>query len=193
MESLKSFLLALGIPGLFVIVVLDSAGVPMPGGPDAVVMLLSWQRPAWVPIVALTAALGSTLGCYFLYLVGKKSGDIALRRFDAKKREGVEETLRRNEVLALLAAVLGPPPFPTKIFILTAGAVHMSWKRFVVTVFSGRAVRYLAEGYLGARFGDDAAEILRTHYPAILIAVLGLAAIVLVLRHFLQSRQADAT
>ena len=50
MEALKNYLLALGIPGLLVIVAIDSAGVPIPGGPDALVMLLSWQRPAMMPV-----------------------------------------------------------------------------------------------------------------------------------------------
>lgn len=46
LETLKNKLLTLGIPGLFLISFLDSAGVPLPGGVDLVMMLLSWQRPA---------------------------------------------------------------------------------------------------------------------------------------------------
>ena len=64
-ESLKNLLLTLGVPGLFFICVLDSAGVPLPGGPDAVVMLLSWQHPNLLIWIALTAAAGSTIGNWF--------------------------------------------------------------------------------------------------------------------------------
>jgi membrane protein YqaA with SNARE-associated domain len=164
----------------------------MPGGPDALVMLLSWQRPAMMPIFALTAALGSVLGCYILYLVGRKGGDVALSRFSPERRDRVMAKMRKNDILAVFVAVIGPPPFPTKVFILTAGAIHMSWKRFVAAVFAGRMMRFTAEGYLGARFGDEAAEILAEYYPAILIALLVGATFIIAIRYFMQSRPADA-
>jgi len=192
MEALKNYLLALGIPGLFVVVAIDSAGVPIPGGPDALVMLLSWQRPAMMPIFALTAALGSVVGCYILYLVGRKGGDVALSRFGPERRERVMAKMRRNDLLAVFVSVIGPPPFPTKVFILTAGAIRMSWKRFVAAVFAGRLLRFLAEGYVGAHFGDRAAEILSKYYPTILITLLVGVAFVIAIRYFMQSRPADA-
>ncbi len=39
LDTLKNKLLTLGIPGLFLISFLDSAGVPLPGGIDLLVML----------------------------------------------------------------------------------------------------------------------------------------------------------
>jgi membrane protein YqaA with SNARE-associated domain len=191
MASLKEFLLALGIPGVILIAALDSAGIPMVGGPDAVVMLVSWQRPALTVFVALAAALGSTLGCYFLYTIGRKGGEVALRGFSEEKRERVKDRIRRNDWLAVFVAAIGPPPFPTKVFILAAGAVQMSWRKFILTVFLGRFLRYLGEGYVGARFGDQAAEVLKTHYPAIAVSLLVAAAIVLVVRHYMLRGQTD--
>jgi membrane protein YqaA with SNARE-associated domain len=192
METLKNFLLALGIPGVIVIAAIDSAGIPMPGGPDAVVMLVSWQRPSLMIVVALAAALGSVIGCYFLYVVGKKGGDVALSRFDEKKKERVKGWLRRNDMLTVFISVVGPPPFPTKVFILAAGVIHMSWKRFVLAVFVGRFLRFLGEGYLGARFGDHAADILKSYYPTIGITLLVVAALFLAARHLMSRKHADA-
>ncbi len=40
-------------------------------------------------------------------------------------------------------AMLGPPPLPTKVFVLVAGVVRMDWRRFVATVFVGRLIRFL--------------------------------------------------
>lgn len=171
-ENLKNLLLAWGVPGLFFICLLDSAGVPLPGGPDAVVMLLSWQRPNLLIWIALAAAAGSTVGNWILYLVGRRGGELALGRFDQKKRAWVTDKLRRNDILAIVVAMIGPPPFPTKLFILAAGAFEMRPRRFLLAVFAARAVRYLGEGYLGARFGDRAAEILQQHYGTIAIVLL---------------------
>jgi membrane protein YqaA with SNARE-associated domain len=164
----------------------------MPGGPDAVVMLVSWQRPDLMVFVALAAALGSVIGCYFLYLVGKKGEELALSRFDEKKQERVKGWLRRNDLLAVFLAVIGPPPYPTKVFILAAGVIRMSWKRFVSAVFLGRFLRFLAEGSLGARYGDRAADILKSYYPTIGITLLVAAGLFLVVRHVMGRRQADA-
>ncbi len=191
MESVKEFLLALGIPGVILIAALDSAGIPMPGGPDAVVMLVSWQRPALAPLIALAAALGSTVGCYFLYLVGRKGGDYALRGFSEEKRVRVKERLRRHDWLSVFVSVIGPPPFPTKVVILAAGAIQMSWKRFVFAVFFGRILRFLAEGYLGARFGDRAAEVVMDHHLTILVVLVVAVALILGVRRLLPGRDGD--
>ena len=192
METLKNLLLTWGIPGLFFVALLDSAGVPLPGGPDAVVMLLSWQRPNLMIFIALAATIGSTVGNWLLYQVGRKGGEVALARFDQKKREWVTDKLKRNDFLAILIAMLGPPPFPTKIFILMAGAFEMRMRRFLLAVFGGRFVRHLGEAYLGARFGDEAAEVLANHYGVIALVLVGVVVGFLIARHFWSSRQAPA-
>ena len=187
METLKNLLLTWGLPGLFFIALLDSAGVPLPGGPDAVVMLLSWQRPSLMLFIVLAAAVGSTVGNWLLYQVGRKGGGAALARVDPKKKEWVADKLKRNDFLAILIAMLGPPPFPTKVFILMAGAFEMRMGRFLLAVFGGRFVRYLGEAYLGARFGDEAADILANHYGTIALVLLGVIAGSLLARYFWSS------
>ena len=192
METLKNLLLTWGLPGLFFICLLDSAGVPLPGGPDAVVMLLSWQRPNLLIWIALAAATGSTVGNWILYQVGKRGGELALARFDEKKRAWVTDKLRRNDILAIIVAMMGPPPFPTKLFILVAGAFGMRLRRFLLAVFAGRFVRYLGEGYLGARFGDQAAEVLQRHYGTIAIVLLAAVVGALAGKYFWQRKARSA-
>ncbi len=185
MESLKSKLLAFGLPGLFLIAFLDSAGVPLPGGVDLVIMLLSWQRPSSFLFVALVAAVGSTAGCWVLYRIARVGGDKMLARFSPEKQSWVTEKVKRNDVLAVMVAMLGPPPFPTKLFILVAGAVRMDWRRFVAAVFVGRFVRFSAEAYLAVRVGDRAMETLQQHYPTIAVALAVIVVVVLVARRLL--------
>jgi membrane protein YqaA with SNARE-associated domain len=184
LEALKGKLLALGIPGLFLISFLDSAGVPLPGGVDLVVMLLSWQRPSLFFPVALTAALGSSAGCFVLYRIARTGGDAMMARFPADKQEWVKDKVRRNDTLAVLVAMLGPPPFPTKLFILVAGVVRMDWRRFVAAVFAGRLVRFLGEAYLAVKLGDRAADTLKEHYPAIAVVLAAAVILFLLVRRF---------
>jgi len=76
----------------------------------------------------------------------------------------------------LLIAVLAPPPFPAKVFMLVAGIVGMSWTRFAGAIFVGRMIRFTGEAYLAVRLGDRAVETLRQHYPTV-GATLALAVI----------------
>lgn len=191
MDSVKEYLLAFGLPGLFAIAFLDSAGVPLPGGVDLVVMLLSWQRPELFILVALVAAIGSTAGCWVLYRLARVGGDAMLARFPKEKQEWVTEKVRRNDILAVSVAMLGPPPFPTKLFILVAGVVRMDWRRFVAAVFFGRFIRYLGEAYLAVRLGDRAMATLQENYLTIAVALVAMVVVVLVGRR-LVSRSAAA-
>ena len=167
MDGFRDTLLALGIPGLLLIALLDSAGVPLPGGVDVVLLLLAWQQPEQFFLVALTAATGSTLGCLVLYRIARTGGDRAVRRLDPEKRRWVTRKVQENDVAAMLVAVLAPPPFPTKVFVLVAGLAGMSWTRFAGAVFAGRMVRFTGEAYLAVRLGDRAFETLQRHYPTI--------------------------
>ena len=188
MDRFRDSLLALGVPGLFLIAVLDSAGVPLPGGVDIVLMLLSWQHPSLFVVVALTAAVGSTIGCLVLYRVGRTGGEVAARRLDQERRQWVTEKIRGNDILAMLVAVLAPPPFPTKAFVLVAGFVGMSWLRFAMTVFTGRMIRFCGEAYLAVRLGDQALETLQRYYPLV-GAGLAVAAIVFLGVRWLRKRR----
>lgn len=94
-----------------------------------------------------------------------------LARFPKEKQEWVTDKVRRNDILAVSVAMLGPPPFPTKLFILVSGVVRMDWRRFVAAVFFGRLVRFLGEAYLAVRLGDEAIATLQRHYPTIGIAL----------------------
>lgn len=154
----------------------------MMGGPDAVVMLLSWQRPALAPLIVLAAALGSTVGCWVLYRVGRTGGALALARFAPDMQDRVKRRFARNDLLAVFVAVIAPPPSPTKLFILAAGVVGMRLRRFLVGVFIGRVLRYSLEAFLGARYGDRAAVILRDHYPTIAISLILAILVVFVVR-----------
>ena len=191
MGSFRDALLALGWPGLVAIAFLDSSGVPLPGGVDLVVILLSAQQPALFPLAALLAAGGSAAGCWVLYRVGRKGGSAVLARVSAQTRDRVRRTVRRNDVLAVSAAMLGPPPFPTKVFVLMAGVVGMDAKRFVAAVFAGRIVRFGAEGWLAARFGDRASRLLEEHYATIGLVLVGSLLLVLLARR-LTARRAPA-
>jgi membrane protein YqaA with SNARE-associated domain len=177
LTKLSHWLVSFGPFGLFTIAFLDSVLIPMPGGVDAVLLLLSASRPSWMFIYVAAATVGSTAGCFVLYRVSRRAGHKALARFSESKRKRVKDLIDRYDVLSVLVASVLPPPFPFKLFVVSAGVFRLNALRFTLAVMSGRIFRYLLEGYLAARYGEHAKEILAQYYPSIGI---GLAVLIVV-------------
>jgi len=189
LNRLNDFLVLMGIPGLLAVAFLDSAAVPLAGGPDAIILLLAWKRPALTYLIVLAATVGSTLGCLVLYGIGYKGGEKALSRFKAEKIARVERKMHKYGLLAVTVSVLAPPPFPTKLVILAAGVLRTGRMRFATGVFVGRVIRYSLIGYLAARFGDSAARVLKEQYPVISLILIGFILLIILIRT-LKSRAA---
>lgn len=136
-----------------------------------------------LPII-LAAAIGSTLGYLVLYRVARAGGEMALARFSAERRAWVKQKLDQNAFAAVAAGVAVPPPFPTKLVILAAGAFRVSPTKFANGVLTGRLLRYSVLAFLGARFGDQAAVVLRDHYPVFALALAAALVLYLLLRRF---------
>ena len=189
LDSVSQFLLAFGPFGLFAIALLDSALIPLPGGPDAVMILLSTQRPAWMPVYALAATAGSVLGCVILYFISRRAGRRALDKFPPEKQARVKELVDRYDVLSVLVASVLPPPFPFKLFVITAGVFRLSLVRFAAAVAVGRAFRFFLEGFLAVRYGERAKEVLAQNYPAVGLGVAVLVVIIFVMRGLLKRKK----
>jgi membrane protein YqaA with SNARE-associated domain len=184
LESLFGWLKAFGAFGLFGISLIDSVGIPLPGGPDAVMILLSANNPSLMPIYALAATGGSAVGCTLLYLLARKAGVAALKRVSPAKRERIENLLGRYDLVAVMVPAILPPPFPFKPFVLCAGVFRLKTWRFITAIFIGRSVRFLIEGWLAIRFGEDAGRIIREHGWKVLVLVAAVAAVFLTISLF---------
>ena len=184
LQTLLEWLKAFGPLGLFGISLVDSAGIPLPGGPDAVMIWLSANNPALMPLYALAATGGSAIGCTLLYLIARRAGVAALKRVSPAKRDRIENLLGRYDLITVMVPAVLPPPFPFKPFVLCAGVFRLKTWRFIAAVSIGRAGRFLIEGWLAIRFGEDAGRIIRQHGWKVLVAVAGLAACCFVLSLF---------
>jgi len=177
LTKFSGYLVSFGPFGLLAIAFLDSLFIPMPGGVDAVLLLQSAARPSWMLIYVAAATLGSTAGCVGLYKISERAGHRALRRFSEKKQKRVKDLIDRYDVLSVLVASLLPPPFPFKLFVVSAGVFRLNLVRFTIAIAAGRTFRYLLEGYLAAHYGEHAKEILSRYYPVIGV---GLALLIII-------------
>ena len=178
-KKLSVWLLALGTAGVFGIAFLDSALVPIPGGPDAALIALCAIKPALMPLYVIAATVGSAVGSTFLYLVARQAGLRALKGVSAERRERIEGLLGRYDMLAVMVPAVMPPPFPFKVFVLSAGVFKLNKGRFLCAILAGRTIRFLIEGTLAIEFGRDALDIIRKQGARLLI-VAGVAVVTVV-------------
>ena len=192
LTSVTDYLVTLGPAGLFAVALLDSALVPLPGGPDAVMIALTMARPSWMPLNVAAAALGSTAGCVILYYISKRAGRRALDKFSERRQARVKELVDRYDVLSVLVASLLPPPFPFKLFVITAGVFRLNVVRFAAAVAAGRTVRFLLEGYLAVRYGEQAKQVLADNYPVVGLGLAALIVLVFLARALLKKKREGA-
>jgi membrane protein YqaA with SNARE-associated domain len=181
----SEYLITFGAFGLFTVALLDSTFVPLPSSADALMLLLSTAHPRWMPLYAFMATAGSAIGCWILYSISRRAGTRALNKFSEAKQKRVKELIERYDMLAVLVATLLPPPFPFKLFVITAGVFRFSLFRFMVAIVGGRAFRFLLEGYFAIKYGAEAKAILAKYYPWIGLGIAGAILLFVILRKLL--------
>jgi membrane protein YqaA with SNARE-associated domain len=158
LKSIGDALIAFGPVGLFVIGLLDSLGVPLVGGVDALVIYLAVKTPHMAYIAATTATAGSILGNLLLF----RTARYGVRRFARDevpdgKRQKFRIWFQRYGLLTVFIPAVTPfVPLPLKVFVISAGAMHTPLSRFLAVVLLARVIRYFGEAYLGIRLGEDA-------------------------------------
>ena len=181
--------LVFGAPGLFVIAFLDSSFLPLPGVTDLLLILVVTREPERMLLAAVTATAGSVLGCLAMHYVGRKGGDVLIRkRFKGDRIDRATAALKRNGVMAVLIPSLLPPPAPFKIFILLSGVIGIPASRLAIAIAIGRTVRYVALGALTVRYGARAQTYLRER--GALVSLVAVAVLTLGFLAYLQLKKA---
>ena len=171
---IRALAMALGAPGLFLVAFLDSTFLPLPGATDLLLIIMTTRHKEFVAWYILAAIGGSLAGCLVMYAIGKKGGEVLVRkRFTGEKIERAMASLQRHGIIAVLVPSLLPPPAPFKIFVLLAGVVGISATRFATAIAIGRAIRYVALGYLAVRYGGRASAYVAEHGTQASLALVG--------------------
>ena len=191
LARLSEYFIALGPFGLFAVALLDSTFVPLPSSVDALMIVLTTAHPRMMIWYALIATAGSTIGCLILYYISRRAGTRALKKFSKAKQKRVKELIDRYDVLSVLVASLMPPPFPFKLFVISAGVFRFDVIRFTIALIAGRGFRFLLEGYLAIRYGAQAKEVLARYYPWIALG-LAIAIIAFFVTRNLLKRKSEA-
>ncbi len=186
--TLWQHLRRMGGPGLIVLGVVDNSVIPVTGSMDVLcIWLAARHREPW-PYYAFMATLGALVGGYITYALARKGGEEAMEhRLSKKKADRVKNRFARRGFLAVAIPALLPPPFPFVPFLIAAGALQYSRKKFVGALALGRGVRYCIEAFLGFHYGRHILRFFDQYYApalAILISLAALGSIVTLFQYF---------
>lgn len=140
--------------GLIPLAILDSSVIPTFGMLDIVTAFLAATHADLWPYYASMATLGAMIGSYFTYKLGCRTGRAWLEnKFGARRSRQVEYALERWGYGAVFVSTVAPPPCPTALFLLAAGALGYKMREFFGAVLTGRAIRYTAVTVIAAHYG----------------------------------------
>jgi len=174
-QKVVTFAAGLGAPGLFLISFLDSSVLTFPVINDLLLIELSLQRPARMPLYASMAALGSILGCVLLFFIAEKGGEALFHKHAGKRAVTIHNWVVDNGFGGMLVAALLPPPTPFKVFVVAAGVFEVPLISFTSAVALARLIRYFGIGYLAIRYGANALPYLAAHKWRVAAVAIGLA------------------
>jgi membrane protein YqaA with SNARE-associated domain len=168
----------LGGFGQVLLGIADNSVVPLTGSADVLTIWLAARRPDLWPYYAFMATVGAVIGGYITYSLARKGGKETLEHKLSKKSAAkVCKRFERWGFGAVAIPAILPPPFPIVPFILAAGALQYSRRKFVGALSLGRAARYTIIAGLGALYGNSITAFFSQYYKAALGILIGLSLI----------------
>jgi membrane protein YqaA with SNARE-associated domain len=167
-------ILKLGFWGAGAVAILDSSSIPVPM--DAILAIYIWKDQGHFWVYAIMAAAGSAVGGLLPYGLGRAGGELfLLKRINRDRFEAMRNRFERQEFWAMAIPSMLPPPTPWKAFVFAAGVFEMRVVLFMLAVFTGRLIRWLALSLLVIKLGPGAVQVVEHHALTALAVVAGLA------------------
>ena len=193
LAAIQEWANSVGGIGMFVVAALDSSFLSFPQINDLLVIYMSTKNPVRMPYYAAMTTLGSLVGCFALYAVAWRGGEVFLRkRFSGPRVERGLALYQRHGLLAVVVPALLPPPMPFKLFVLLAGAARVSPWKFGAAIAIGRGIRYFGQGYLAVLYGERAVAMVQAHGREVGIGLAVAALVIGIAYYLIRSRRRTA-
>ena len=172
--NLWKWILRLGAPGLIVVGLIDNSVIPIPGGMDVFVILLTAHHREWWMVYALSATAAAVLGGYVTYRLAKKGGKEGLeKKIGASRAQKVYRRFAKRGFSTVMLGAIIPPPFPMVPVLMAAGVLQYSPRKFLTALGIGRGVRFFAIALLGRVYGTAIVGWLGRYYRPFLYVLIG--------------------
>jgi membrane protein YqaA with SNARE-associated domain len=171
-----TWLRRLGGPGLILLGLADNSIVPLPGSMDVFTIILAANHREWWFYYAVMATLGSVVGGYVTYRLGRKGGRESLeKKLSKEKADKVYKKFEHAGFWAVAVPALLPPPVPIVPFLLAAGAMQYPRKKFLASLAVGRGARFTIVAFIAAHFGTQLFHFFSRYYKPAMYTLIGLA------------------
>ena len=175
-SSLGNWIHRLGGPGLILLGIIDNSAIPITGGMDIFVILLSAHRREWWFYYAFMAIVGALLGGYLTYRLAEKGGEETVEKKIGKQRaQKVYDKFKKRGFATISVSAVLPPPFPMVPVLMAAGVLQYPRKKFLLSLGCGRTIRFFGLALLGRIYGTAILSSLRQYYKPLLYTLGGLA------------------
>ena len=188
---LKLTLPALGGVGLLFSAFIDSSFVPLPLVTDLLVMELSSRHPLRMPYYAAMAAVGSLVGCIWIYWIARKGGQAYYRKTQGHPPGRIRKYIQEYPLASVFLPAVAPFPVPFKPFVIAQGVFQVPFGTFVIGTLLGRGALFSVEAFLGARYGTAAKQVIVEQKWASIALTLGLVLVFFLVRRLLAVRRAE--
>ena len=175
---------------MFFLSILDSTGVPMIGGVDALVLGLAVAGPSQGYLAAAAATVGSFIGSLVLFLIARKGGEEYHRRHASSPRGAkFRAWFHEYGLLTVFIPALVPIPLPMKAFVIFAGALEESPITFSLVLLAARIPRYFGLAWLGSKLGPDTLPYLKQHLRELTLFSVALFVVLFLTVRFVHNRR----
>ena len=188
---LKLMLPALGGVGLLLSAFIDSSFLPLPLVTDLLLMELSSRHPLRMPYYAAMAAIGSLVGCIWIYWLARKGGQAYYRKSQGHPPGRIRTLIQKHPMASVFLPAIAPFPVPFKPFVIAQGVFQVPFVTFVIGTLLGRGALFFAEGFLGARYGMAAKQFVLDQKWASIAMTAGLVLIFFLVRRLMALRRAE--
>lgn len=164
LAKLTAALVAYGPLGILVLAFIDSAGIPVASGMDALVILVAAKAPSRAVLAASMGVLGSLIGNVALFMGARAGARLFVKGAPQPgDKRRFREWFERYGLLTVFIPCMLPIPLPLKVFVISAAVLGTPLWTFVTVIVLGRSIRYFGEAYLGVKLGEASWAFLRAH------------------------------
>jgi membrane protein YqaA with SNARE-associated domain len=188
---LKLTLPALGGVGLLLSAFIDSSFVPLPLVTDLLLMELSSRHPLRMPYYAAMAAVGSLVGCIWIYWIARKGGQAYYRKTQGHPPGKIRRYIQEYPMASVFLPAVAPFPVPFKPFVVAQGVFQVPFLTFVIGTLLGRGALFFVEAFLGARYGLAAKQFLMEQKWTSIALAIGLILVFFLVRRLLAFRRTE--
>lgn len=183
LQHLTAALVEYGVWGILLLAFIDSAGVPVAVGMDALVILIAAKAPQEAYLGATMAVFGSLAGNVILFLASRKGGSkLVKHQHTPENPQRFRAWFQRYGLATVFIPALVPViPLPLKVFVISAGVFRTRLRDFLAVVLVARVIRYFGEAWLGVRVGLESTRFLREHVWALTAGAVGLVLLMVVI------------